>query len=39
MNASGQIHKVISNLAEQYKTKEQEFDAFKVDYKIRPAKI
>ena len=32
-----QIQKVISNLAEQYKTKEREFDKFKQDYNIRPA--
>jgi len=30
------IKKVIDNLAEQYKAKEQEFDAFKRDYNIRP---
>jgi hypothetical protein len=30
------ILKVISNLAEQYKAKETEFDTFKQDYNIRP---
>ncbi|KAI0068570.1 Prefoldin beta-like protein [Artomyces pyxidatus] len=31
------IRKVIENLAEQYKTKEAEFEKFKEDYGIRPA--
>lgn len=31
-----QIRKVIANLVEQYKAKEQEFDTFKRDYNIRP---
>ncbi|KAJ7498614.1 Prefoldin beta-like protein [Mycena latifolia] len=31
------IKKVVGNLTEQYKTKEEEFDAFKRDYNIRPA--
>ncbi|KAJ6539663.1 Prefoldin beta-like protein [Mycena capillaripes] len=31
------IKKVVSSLAEQYKTKEEEFDAFKREYNIRPA--
>lgn len=31
-----QIRKVISNLVEQYKTKEEDFDTFKRDYGIRP---
>ncbi|KAJ7094468.1 Prefoldin subunit-domain-containing protein [Mycena belliarum] len=31
------IKKVVGNLTEQYKTKENEFDAFKRDYNIRPA--
>jgi prefoldin subunit 2 len=30
------IRKVISNLTEQYKAKEQEFDTFKREYDIRP---
>jgi len=30
------IRKVISTLADQYKSKEQELDMFKHDYKIRP---
>ncbi|KAL0949245.1 hypothetical protein HGRIS_009323 [Hohenbuehelia grisea] len=30
------IHGTISTLAEQYKTKEQEFETFKRDYNIRP---
>lgn len=30
-----QIRKVISNLVEQYKSKEEEFDNFKRDYSIR----
>jgi hypothetical protein len=30
-----QIRKVIFNLAEQYKTKEQELESFKRDYNIR----
>ncbi|KAH6915103.1 Prefoldin [Coprinopsis sp. MPI-PUGE-AT-0042] len=30
------IKRVIANLAEQYKTNEQEFDAFKKEYNIRP---
>jgi len=37
-NRSG-IQKVISNLAEQYKTKEAEFETFKRDYRIRPASV
>lgn len=32
-----QILKVISSLAEQYKGKEEEFEAFKREYNIRPA--
>ncbi|TFK43759.1 Prefoldin beta-like protein [Crucibulum laeve] len=31
------IRKVMSNLAEQYKSKEQDLDAFKREYSIRPA--
>ncbi|KAF8213879.1 Prefoldin [Mycena galopus ATCC 62051] len=31
------IKKVVSNLTEQYKTKEEEFDTFKREYNIRPA--
>jgi len=31
------IKKVVSSLAEQYKTKEEDFDAFKREYQIRPA--
>ncbi|EMD40488.1 hypothetical protein CERSUDRAFT_80153 [Gelatoporia subvermispora B] len=31
------ILKVISNLAEQYKSKDEEFETLKRDYKIRPA--
>ncbi|KAJ6538507.1 Prefoldin beta-like protein, partial [Mycena vulgaris] len=31
------IKKVVGNLTEQYKTKEEEFDGFKRDYNIRPA--
>lgn len=34
-----QIQKVISNLAEQYKTKEADFENFKRDYNIRPASL
>jgi prefoldin subunit 2 len=30
------IRKVISNLAEQYKSKEEDFDTFKQDYGVRP---
>jgi prefoldin subunit 2 len=30
------IRKVIANLAEQYKSKEQDLDSFKRDYNIRP---
>jgi len=30
------IRKVIANLTEQYKAKEQDFDTFKQDYNIRP---
>ncbi|EGO02027.1 hypothetical protein SERLA73DRAFT_177730 [Serpula lacrymans var. lacrymans S7.3] len=30
------IRKVISNLSEQYKAKEQDFETFKQDYNIRP---
>ncbi|EIN10520.1 Prefoldin beta-like protein, partial [Punctularia strigosozonata HHB-11173 SS5] len=30
------IQKVVTNLAEQYKSKEQEFETFKQEYKIRP---
>ncbi|EKM59294.1 uncharacterized protein PHACADRAFT_249690 [Phanerochaete carnosa HHB-10118-sp] len=37
-NRSG-IQKVVSNLAEQYKTTEAEFEAFKRDYHIRPAAV
>ncbi|KAF7355607.1 Prefoldin beta-like protein [Mycena sanguinolenta] len=32
-----QIKKVVANLTEQYKTREEEFDAFKREYNIRPA--
>jgi prefoldin subunit 2 len=32
-----QIRKVISGLADQYKTKEEDFESFKRDYNIRPA--
>ncbi|KIM91214.1 hypothetical protein PILCRDRAFT_811724 [Piloderma croceum F 1598] len=35
MNREG-IRKVISNLAEQYKSKEEDFDTFKQDYGVRP---
>ncbi|KAI0775345.1 Prefoldin beta-like protein [Irpex lacteus] len=35
-NRSG-IQQVISTLAEQYKTKETDFESFKRDYHIRPA--
>ncbi|KAJ6490277.1 Prefoldin beta-like protein [Mycena vitilis] len=31
------IKKVVDNLTEQYKTKEDEFDTFKREYNIRPA--
>ncbi|KAJ7044659.1 Prefoldin beta-like protein [Mycena alexandri] len=31
------IKKVVDSLAEQYRTKEDEFDAFKREYNIRPA--
>ncbi|KAJ6515554.1 Prefoldin beta-like protein [Mycena sanguinolenta] len=31
------IKKVVANLTEQYKTREEEFDAFKREYNIRPA--
>ncbi|KAI0751020.1 Prefoldin beta-like protein [Daedaleopsis nitida] len=31
------IAKFVANLAEQYKTKEEEFENFKREYKIRPA--
>lgn len=31
------IRKVISGLADQYKTKEEDFESFKQDYNIRPA--
>ncbi|KAJ7167515.1 Prefoldin beta-like protein, partial [Mycena filopes] len=31
------IKKVVDNLAEQYRTKEDEFDTFKREYNIRPA--
>jgi len=30
------IRKVMANLTEQYKAKEQDFDTFKQDYNIRP---
>ncbi|KAF8622134.1 hypothetical protein AX15_007265 [Amanita polypyramis BW_CC] len=30
------IRKVISNLTEQYRTREKEFDAFKKEYNVRP---
>ncbi|KAI0796934.1 Prefoldin beta-like protein [Abortiporus biennis] len=33
------IRKVIATLAEQYKTKEDDFENFKRDYSIRPANI
>ncbi|GBE79904.1 Probable prefoldin subunit [Sparassis crispa] len=33
----GGILKVISTLAEQYKTRDEEFETFKRDYNIRPA--
>lgn len=32
-----QIKKVVGNLTEQYKSKEEEFDTFKREYNIRPA--
>lgn len=32
----GQIRKVIASLAEQYKSKEEDFDRFKQEYNIRP---
>lgn len=32
-----QIRRVISGLADQYKTKEEDFESFKRDYNIRPA--
>ena len=38
-DAPQQIEKVISNLSEQYKTKETDFENFKRDYNIRPAAI
>ncbi|KAJ7368645.1 Prefoldin beta-like protein, partial [Mycena albidolilacea] len=31
------IKKVVENLTEQYKTREEEFDTFKREYNIRPA--
>ncbi|KAJ7241939.1 Prefoldin beta-like protein [Mycena haematopus] len=31
------IKKVVANLTEQYKTREEEFDTFKREYNIRPA--
>ena len=31
-----QIRKVIASLAEQYKSKEEDFDKFKQEYNIRP---
>ncbi|KAJ7639124.1 Prefoldin [Roridomyces roridus] len=31
------IKKVVDSLAEQYRTKEEEFDSFKREYNIRPA--
>lgn len=34
---SVQIQKVIGNLAEQYKGKDEEFENFKREYNIRPA--
>ena len=34
-----QIEKVISNLTEQYKSKETDFENFKRDYNVRPAAI
>jgi len=36
MNRDG-IRGVVSNLAEQYKSKEEDFESFRQDYKIRPA--
>ncbi|KAJ3555969.1 hypothetical protein NM688_g2288 [Phlebia brevispora] len=38
MNRDG-IQKVISNLTEQYKSKETDFENFKRDYNIRPAAL
>lgn len=38
-SSSVQIQKVISNLAEQYKAKETDLEAFKRDYNIRPATV
>ncbi|GJE84336.1 prefoldin beta-like protein [Phanerochaete sordida] len=35
----GGIQKVISNLTEQYKAKETDFETFKRDYHIRPAAV
>jgi prefoldin subunit 2 len=32
-----QIKRAVTSLAEQYKSKEGEFDKFKADYNIRPA--
>ena len=36
-NSTGQIQKVITSLAEQYKGKDEEFENFKREYNIRPA--
>ncbi|KAH8094849.1 Prefoldin beta-like protein [Cristinia sonorae] len=33
------IRKVIAGLAEQYKSKEEEFDSFKQEYNIRPTNV